>query len=163
MHCEASPSLAGPIPVPYTAEEIGRTFAGLLATFEFRQELFELGIGPLRVIKRARVRKLLTALSVALWHVALEKSFPKDADEFFNHFVATYPPLKGEGRSARKFRELVSRYDSLVLEKKDTDFSEVARHIAEDIGFQPADSAKGQLWLSLRIRAAYDLIFEKLI
>ena len=163
MAPEASSTPGGPIPVPYTAEEVGRTFADLLASFDFRQELFELGIGSLRLVKRARVKKLLTALSIALWHVALTKSFPNDADAFFNHFIATYPLLENKGRSAAKFRELVLRYDALVSEKKDTDFSEVAKQIAGDLDFHPADRAKGQLWLSLRIRAFYDLIFTKLI
>ncbi|MCC8194540.1 MAG: hypothetical protein LIP28_07845 [Deltaproteobacteria bacterium] len=159
----ASPPSGGPLPIPYTAEEVGRTFADLLATFDFATELHELGIGKLNIAKRAKAKKLLTAVSIVLWHVALEKSFPHDADAFFSHFIATYPRLKGEGRSARKMRDLVARYDALAAEKKDADFTVIADTLVSALHIQEADRRRQQLKLSLRVRSVYELIFEKLI
>ncbi|MDL2210184.1 hypothetical protein LJC26_05215 [Desulfovibrio sp. OttesenSCG-928-O18] len=160
---EKAQAFDGPLPIPYTAEEVGRTFADLLATFDFAVELHELGIGSLSLFKRRQAKKRFTALCIALWHVALEKSFPNDADAFFTHFVATYPPLVGERRGAKKMRDLVMQYDALVAEKKDGDFTKVADTITETFKLEPAEQRKQQLKLSLRIRSIYDLIFEKLI
>lgn len=152
-----------PLPIPYTAEEVGRTFADLLATFDFAAELHDLGIGSLSLFKRRQAKKLFTALCIALWHVALGKSFPNDADAFFTHFVATCPSLVGDCRAAKKMRDLVMRYDALVAEKKDGDFTKVADTITKTFKLAPTEQRRQQLKLSLRIRSIYDLIFEKLI
>ncbi|GHV53548.1 hypothetical protein FACS1894206_04460 [Deltaproteobacteria bacterium] len=152
-----------PLPIPYTADEVGRTFSDLLATFDFGLELHELGIGSLSVFKRRQAKKRFTALCIALWHVAVEKSFPHDAEIFFTHFITTYPPLCGNGGSAKQLRDFVSKYDALVSEKKDADFSHVADNLAESLRLAKTERPKQQLKLSLRIRAMYDLIFAKLI
>lgn len=153
----------GPLPIPYTAEEVGRTFADLLGTFDFAFELREFGLGSLSIFKRSQARKRLTVLCIALWHVALEKSFPNDAQAFFARFRETYPPLVGEKRGAKKLRDLLDRYDILVSEKRDGDFTRVAEVLMESFSPAPADKVKMQLKLSLRIRSIYDLIFTKLI
>lgn len=153
----------GPLPIPYTAEEVGRTFADLLATFDFAAEMHDLQIGRLNLVKRAKAKRLLTAISIALWHVALQKSFPNDADFFFNHFVETYPPLAGSGRRAKNLRFYVAACDALVGEKKDADFSLVAENLTDAFASQDKSRQSLQLRISLRIRALYDLIFEKLI
>ena len=153
----------GPLPIPYTAEEVGRTFADLLATFDFGAELHGLEIGRFNFFKRTRAKQLLTAMSIALWHIALEKSFPQNADGFFFRFHETYPSLVGDGRRAKRLRELVARYDALMTEKKDTDFTKMAETLAEDLEIHENDRRKQHLKLSLRIRAIYDLIFDKLI
>ena len=157
------PACNGPLPIPYTADEVGRTFAELLATVNFGAELRELGIGRLQLVTRIRAKRLLTAVCIALWHVALERSFPNDADAFFAHFLRTYPPLVGDRGGARKLRDLVTRYDALVAEKKDTDFTGVADTLVTDLGIGESDARRQQLKLSLRIRSIYELIFEKLI
>lgn len=167
MAASASPGLQhgkiGPLPIPYTAEEVGRTFADLLATFDFAAEMHDLQIGRMNLVKRAKAKKLLTAISIALWHVALQKSFPHDAENFFSHFVETYPPLAGSGRKAKSLRLHVTACDALVGEKKDADFSLVAENLANAFARQDKSRQSLQLRISLRIRALYDIIFEKLI
>ena len=153
----------GPLPIPYTAEEVGRTFADLLETLDYATELYELGVGKLRIFKRARVKSHLTAVSIALWNIALGKSFPNDADAFFTHFTSTYPPLTGDAKNAKQLLELVIHYDSLAKERKDADFTCLADAIVEAIGTQGKDERSQQLRLSLHIRGLYGLIFEKLI
>lgn len=151
------------LPIPYTAEEVARTFADLLATLDFAAEIRELGIGKLSVFKRSQAKKRFRALSIALWHVALEKSFPNDANVFFTHFVASYPPLAGDGKSAKRMRDMVEAYDKLVAEKKDADFTGVAEYLADAFNIGNEDRPRQQLKLSLRIRSIYELIFKKLI
>lgn len=153
----------GPLPIPYTAEEVGRTFADLMAAFDFGTELHELGIGRWSFLKRSHARKQLTAVNIALWHIALERSFPNDADAFFTHFVKTYPPLVGDRRSARKLRDLVAQYDALAAEKKDMDFTKIADTLIEALGILESDKRRQQLKLSLHVRSMYEFIFEKLI
>lgn len=152
-----------PLPIPYTADEVGRKFAELLATFDFAVELRELGLGSLSVFRRSQAKKRYIALCVALWHVALEKSFPNDADAFFARFMETYPPLAVDKTRSRKLHDLVLHYDALVAEKKDTDFTRVAADVIASLKLAPEEQRKQQLKLSLRIRAIYALIFEKLI
>lgn len=167
MAASASPEAlykqAGPLPIPYTAEEVSRTFADLLATFDFAAEMHDLQIGRLNLVKRAKAKKLLTAISIALWHVALQKSFPGDAETFYNHFVETYPPLTGSGRNAKRLRLHVAACDALVGEKKDADFSLVAENLANAFARQDKNRQSLQLRISLRIRALYELVFKKLI
>ena len=153
----------GPLPIPYTAEEVGRTFAAQLATFTFAEELLCLGIGRFSIVKRARARRHLLALSIALWHVALEKSFPNDADTFFERFTASYPPITSGKSGAKKLRELVVRYDELIAEKKDGDFTGVADTLVAALQLQEEDKRRQQLRISLQIRSLFEFIFEKLI
>jgi hypothetical protein len=161
---DAAPAALGvSVPIPYTAKEVGRTFTDLLETFDYAAELYDLGVGRLHFFKRAKLKKNLTAISIALWHIALEKSFPKDSDAFFAHFIATYPPISGTGKSARKLRDMVIQYDTLASEKKDTDFTLVADALVRVLNASQEENRWQQLKISLRIRAAYDLIFEKLI
>ncbi|CAK7053735.1 MAG: hypothetical protein DELT_01120 [Desulfovibrio sp.] len=163
METEAQHSVEGPLPIPYTAEEVGRTFAELLDTFDFAYELRELGVGSCNVFKRGKAKRHLTALCIALWHIALEKSFPNDAKAFFLHFRQTYPLLTGEKRGAKKLREILDRYDAILCEKKDGDFTRAAEELLDAFTPTVADNAKLQLKLSLHIRTIYDLIFTKLI
>lgn len=151
------------LPIPYTASEVGRTFAAVLESFTFAAEMHDIGIGTLSVFKRRNAKKRFTALCITLWRIALEKSFPKDADVFFDHFIATYPPLCGENKSASQMRDLVALYDGLAAEKKDGDFTKLAENMADFFNFPDKDRPRQQLKLSLRIRSLYELIFEKLI
>lgn len=154
---------AAPSPIPYTAEEVGKNFAGLLETFDFTYELRALGIGFWNFAKRRHAKKRFVAMCVALWRIALEHSFPNDADVFFNHFLTTYPPIAADKRSAKKLHALVMEYDALVSEKKDADFTKVAASMTEAFPLSPEEHRKQLLKLSLRIRSIYELIFEKLI
>jgi hypothetical protein len=158
-----APAVPAGNPIPYTAEEVTKRFKDLLAAFDFGAELYELGIGQWSPFKRSQAKKQLTAVHIALWHIALERSFPNDADVFFTHFVTTYPSLQGDKRSAKKLRDLVARYDALVAEKKDTDFTGVADTLVEALGIVETDSRRQRLKLSLRIRSVYEFIFQKMI
>lgn len=153
----------GPLPIPYTAQEVGRTFAELLATFDFKAEMFGLGIGRFAILKRVTAKRHLTAISIALWHIALEKSFPNNAEAFFSHFTETYPPLMGGKGGAKKLRDLVIHYDALIAKKKDSDFTTVADTLVETLNIAETDKRRQQLRLSLQVRAIFELIFNKLI
>ena len=151
------------LPIPYTAAEVSRIFEDMLAAFDFTVELQDLGIGAFSVFKRNRGNRHLTAVCIALWRVALEKSFPNDAAKFFTHFLNTHPKFQGQGRAAGKLRDLVAEYNALIEEKKNTDFSTLAEKVVAALEIPAHNRPKFQLRLSLHIRARYELIFEKLI
>ena len=156
-------SVHGPLPIPYTADEVGRTFSTLLDTFDFSTELHDLGIGSLSVFKRRKARRHLIAICVCLWRLALERSFPNDAAAFAEHFAATWPPLASGRGSATALRELVAAYSGLMAEKKAADFTVVADYMTQALGNAGEDGRRHQLKLSLRIRSLYETIFNNLI
>ncbi len=153
----------GPSPISFTAEEVSRTFDGLLATFDFKAQLEEIGLGPLHFIKRARARLEFIALSIALWKLALDKSFPQDARLFFRHYMDTAPFLQGESKPAKELRGHITTYVSLMVPKGDADFSAVSEHLAANLGCQDQDMRRQRLKLSLIIRSLYAIIFNNLI
>ena len=147
----------------YTADEVIATFERLLATLDFKTEMHEMGIGAMHWILRQKARKEFTALSIAFWKLALEKSFPGQAEAFFAEYRSRSPLLTGPSRQARQMN---ARLDSClaVLEiKKETDFSPVAHHLATTFFPNRVDTKRAQLRLSLNARALYTLIFNNLV
>lgn len=153
----------GPLPIPYTAEEVGRLFSAQLENFDFTEELRELGIGPLNVFKRVQGKTQFTALSVALWKLALARSFPGDAEAFFALFLEQSPLFAKGGKKSARLREVVLTYVALLTEKGDADFSVAAEHFARSLKLSGPELPRRRLKLSLRIRALYSFIFDKLI
>ncbi len=149
-----------PLPIPYAADEVSRTFQELLQTFDFRYEMKELGIG---FFGRGRARKQFIALCVGLWGLALEKSFPRDAADFFSHFLNSSPLAAGEKKGARRMRELVDGYVALLSVKKETDFSAVADHMVTVLDLGGTGGRSRQLKLALMVRTLYNAIFSRMI
>jgi hypothetical protein len=160
---DASARPASPRPIPYTAAEVARTFTAQREALDFSDEIQELGLGRLRFLKRSRAGRQLTALSVALWKLALERSFPADADTFFRHYLETSPLLSGDGKREKRLTADIRTYVELLAAKGDTDFSAVAGHLVSSLGLRQDDFPSLRLRLSLRIRAVYSFIFDKLI
>lgn len=152
-----------PLPIPYTAEEVGRTFSAQLENFDFSEELKDLGIGVLSLIKRSQGTQQFTALSIALWKLALARSFPEDAENFFSYFLENSPLLTGDGKKAKKLRAAVLEYVELLAEKGDMDFSAIADHLVRALKLSGPELPRQRLKTSLRVRALYSFIFDKLI
>ena len=150
-------------PVKYAADEVVLPFRALINSMDFRAELADLGIGPLQVLRRKKTLRELRALSIALWGLALQKSFPQDAGEFFVRYAETDPLLNASGKEPGKLRQRLEEYIQLLDIKKDRDFLPVAGHLAEKITPKSKDLARIRLKLSLIIRNLYTLIFEKLV
>ena len=154
---------ASPSPVIYTAEEVAQNFEALLSCMDFKRDLMELGIGSLSLFKRRKALQQLTALSIALWKLTLARSFPQDADAFFQHFMENNPRVSGTGKKPEALREVVQVYVDLLAEKRDTDFSIAAQHMADALALSGADNRSFCLKISLRVRQLYNFIFAKLI
>ncbi len=139
-------------------------FQAILTSFDFSIEWLILGIGRLHVFKRKKALRELYALYIALWNLALEKSFPDDSKAILALFMDRAPGLL---RYAKKDATLLTMrvevYTTLLAEFKDSNFSEVASNFLTSL-IPPAQLDKSRiLKLSLHIRKIYTFIFDTLI
>lgn len=146
----------------YTKEGVLRHFEAVLAALDLKQQIAELGCGMNSFFTKSRSLIEFTAMCVALWKLALEKSFPNEAEEFFTEFLETSPAL-GKGKKRARLLELVREYDDLFAPQKTGDFTAVSQHLANALANASADRKSLQLKLSLSIRRLYQMIFDHLI
>ncbi len=147
----------------YEAEEIIQNFQALLDTLDFKAELVEVGVGRFQFRKRKKALREFTALTIALWGIALHRSFPNNAQVFFEQFRATAPLLAAQSVEAQRLNTRLNIYVDLLLAKKDTDFLPVAQYFAEVFALRANDTDRLRLKLSLRMRSLYKLIFNRLV
>ena len=147
----------------YNADEVIANFERLLATLDFKAEMHEMGVGTLQWLLRAKVRREFTALSIAFWKLALEKSFPDQAEAFFAEYRSRSPLLTGSSRQAKQMNVCLDACLDILVPKKETDFSPVALHLATIFYPKKADTKRVQLRLSLNARSLYSLIFNNLV
>lgn len=150
-------------PVLYSAEEVLGQFQSLFATLDFRAELDGLGIKRHHFFRRQAAEKEFRALCVALWGLALQKSFPDDAQAFFTRFMDTAPTVAGEGKDARLMHERVLAYAEALAPERESDFTPVAGHMAEKLAPNAEELPKIRLKLCLIIRKLYEMIFNALV
>lgn len=147
----------------YSADEVVQRFISLYDCMSFREQLDELGFGRFQFSRRAKARREYKALCIAMWHLALHKSFPQDADNFYTMFCQTFPEVAGKGKKAVRMQGRVNIYIDLLHSKKDSDFMPVASYFAEVLRLEETDVARLRLKLSLTMRNLYNYIFDKLV
>ncbi len=147
----------------YTADEVIRPFLGLYACLDFKAELEDIGVTRMQFLRRKKALREFRAISVALWGLALQKSFPNDAVDFFAEFRDTGPILSGRDAETARMQERVDKYIELLVPKGDTDFSPLADSLAQTLALHARDVARLRLRLALIIRNLYVLIFDKLV
>ena len=150
-------------PALYSAEEVIRNFEALLDSLDFKSELLELGIGSLQLGRRKKALRELNALSIGLWHLALQRSFPEAGADFFARFRETSPRLVGSGKEPGLLQSRVGIYVDLLKDKKETDFLPVASYLAEVLALDAEDMRRLRLKVSLITRSMYKLIFDRLV
>ena len=101
-------------------------------------------------------------MCVGLWKLALDQSFPEEAEEFFAEFTSSSPTL-GKGKKRGRMIELIGEYNELFATKKSADFTAISQHLADSLANASADRKSLQLKLSLVIRKMYQSIFDHLI
>jgi hypothetical protein len=147
----------------YSAGEVIEQFLALYNCLDFRHELEDVGISRFQFARRKKALRELKALSIALWGLALQKSFPLDAADFFSQFRSVAPDLVGQRKSALDMQNRVNIYVDLLAGKRDTDFVPVAAYLAEILALNDNDLRRLRLKLSLITRNLYTLIFDKLV
>ena len=162
---------AGPLPgisvsPAYTIDEVLDNFAALLGSFDFTPEIDAMGIGRMQFLRRKRALQDLRALFIALWRLALRKSFPDDGDVIFETFLGRYqqnPARDSARKDAAAMVDKVRAYVDMLDHKGDADFSEAAHHLVSLLSLGDAEAKALRLRLALHIRSTYKLIFDKLI
>jgi hypothetical protein len=147
----------------YSLEDVLGQFLALYSGMDFNGELDELGLNRFNTTRRRRIQREFQGLSIALWHLALCKSFPDNADLFFQEFKKKSPVTNSSDSSGEEMRLRIDAYIELMQEKKDTDFLPVAGYLADIVARDNTDMQSLRLKLSLIIRSLYTRIFTKLV
>jgi hypothetical protein len=147
----------------YSANEVIQQFLALYNCMDFKPELEDIGIGRFPFGRRKKALRELRALSIALWGLALRKSFPKDAADFFAAFRAFFPVIFPADKERALMENRVNIYVDCLNVKKDADFLPVAEYLAEVLALDADDMRRLRLKLSLITRNLYTLIFDRLV
>lgn len=145
-----------------TVREALDNFSVLLDDTDFSMELDLLGIGRLQFLLRRQMSLELKGLYIALWRLALARSFPADADDMFAAFLHSYL-MEHSGKTSRHIVQRAREYWSMLLPSGDSDFIAVARHLTSFVVKEQADTRPLELKMALHIRSIYRFIFDRLI
>ena len=146
----------------YSSEEIIKNFLSIYAALDFRSEIADMNIGFLQFAKNRVAIQEMHALSIALWEIALEKSFPEDCADFFTDFLEKAEFLQSTSKEGARLRNRLGIYRDLLYKGKDSNFFPVAQYLVEILAIKDKDIPSIRLKLSLNIRTLYHFIFERL-
>lgn len=137
-------------------------FAVLLDDTDFTAHLHLMGVGRLHFTRRKQLLLEWRGLYVALWRLALGRSFPQDADAMLEAFCRTYRE-RHKDKLTPQMLERAGQYWDMMRVTRESDFTEVARHFCSFCQLNEKDTRSLQLKLVLIIRKAYTDIFRRLI
>lgn len=146
----------------YTREGVLGHFEEVLNSLELKQHIDELGCGMNSFFTKKRSLAEFTAMCIGLWKLALEQSFPDEAENFFAEFLAASPTL-GKGKKRNHLLALIDEYNTLLAAEGTKDFSRISQHMTDRLANASAGQKALQLKLSLTIRKFYQFIFDRLI
>ena len=137
-------------------------FAVLLDDTDFTAHLHLMGVGRLHFTRRKQLLLEWRGLYVALWRLALGRSFPQDADAMLEAFRRS-DRERHRDKQTPLMLERAEQYWDMMRVTKESDFTEVARHFCSFCQMTEKDTRSLQLKLVLIIRKAYTDIFRRLI
>lgn len=137
-------------------------FDALLRGADFTNELHILGIGRMNVFARRAMLTELRALYIALWHLALLRSFPDTADSIYAAFLERIAHAQNITRKDL-LCERIEQYKDMLHATGDRDFMAVSRHLLSMRHIKEGTLKPLNLRLALHLRATYTLIFDRLI
>lgn len=137
-------------------------FAVLLDDTDFTPHLHLMGVGRLHFTRRRQLLLEWRGLYVALWRLALSRSFPQDADAMLEAFTASYRAAHADKQTAQMLERATQYWDMMRI-TRESDFNEVARHFCSFCQLDEKRTRSLHLKLVLIIRKAYTDIFRRLI
>ncbi|ABB37141.1 hypothetical protein Dde_0340 [Oleidesulfovibrio alaskensis G20] len=153
-----------PAPVAYSSDEVIRNFTAVLGSYSFIQEMRTLRVGRLQFRRRKKVLREFTALFIALWNLALHKSFPDDAELIFDEFISRLANhCSQSSKNTKLLWQQIQVYQTLLEARKDSDFTEIAAFITGQLETDSTEQLRTKHRLALLIRGAYSIIFDRLI
>lgn len=150
-------------PARFDPEDVIEPFKAILQTLDYQPMLEALGIGGFHVFRKKKALRELQALSISLWKLALQRSFPNDFSVFYTTYMETSLPVKAPSKEADLFTARINTYNDLLTEKKENDFSPVAKYLADIFTDNEDASKRFTLKLSLLLRHLYTVIFDNLV
>lgn len=99
---------------------------------------------------------------MALWRLALQRSFPDHAEAMFRQFRESFGQSHTDKTSALAL-ERAPAYWEVLAERGDADFRPVSRFLAAVFFEDEARAQAMALRLMLHVRQTYQSIFERLI
>ena len=146
----------------YTIEEVVENFQALLEQMDFKQELMLIGVSRVQFLLRRKLKTEWLTLVIALWRLALERSFPYDGQIIFDTFLERRTAGLSRKRAAR-FTERVQTYVKSLQSHGDNDFMPPGELLLRLIKPSAAAVPALRLRVALHIRSLYTLIFDRLI
>lgn len=143
-------------------EEALANFAVLIDDLDFNQALELMGIGRFQFLRRKQMLIELRGLYMAIWRLALGRSFPQTADAMFTTFLRRYTHSHPD-KIGLKISERAVQYWGMLQPSGDADFHNVARHLISFVTAGDEEPRALILKLALHIRSAYRFIFDRLI
>ena len=147
-------------------EEVLERFQSMLGNVDFTAQMQTLDIGRFQFTRRKEAKRQLTAMYVGLWKLALNSSFPNNADEILDRFLFNTCNVKGKGkqRKAEDFALICREYSNILKERGDTIFINVALLLCQHLGCHDQNSLRRiSLQMALDMRAMYHHLFDRLI
>lgn len=142
--------------------EVATNFAGLLESFNFKEEIAFLNLNIFDFRKRANMILEFQAIYIGLWNNALCQSFPNNHEEIFQKYVHVELPKKYSKRTLQTQVHRIEQYKELIQSIQNTDFTPIARHVLSLLELQDQDYKAFSLKIALHIRSVYNYIFERL-
>lgn len=144
--------------------EVLANFAALINDNAWLDHINEImGIGRFQFLLRKQMRVEILGLRMALWRLALARSFPKQADSLFLQYLDRYISDHPD-KISRQVVVRAQQYWGMLQPGGDSDFQNVAKHLTS---FQEVEKGPSQkaltLKLALAIRRDYKYIFDRLI
>lgn len=137
-------------------------FAVLLDDADFSIELELTGVGRFQFMRRRQMQVELRGLYLALWRLALARSFPEDCESMFATFLHAYLSRRPDAKVA-KVAERARQYWGMLQPTGDANFYDVARHLTSFAERDEKTQRTQTLKLALHIRQVYRFIFDRLI
>ena len=141
---------------------VWKNFDIILSDMDFRYEMSLLNISSWRLWRRKYLSEELKALTIALWRLALERSFPEDWQRILSAFMDVQRAKLGNEPARQTFTNRVETYLSIVERCRQTDFIELAGYLVDLAGTNAKQTGSIRLKLALHLRVVYNHLFEKL-
>lgn len=140
-------------------KRVAREFKELFANFDFSYEFQIMQIKPFQLRLRKNLKKEFQCFYVALWHLALQRSFPNDYEEIFSLFLIDF--AQKDTDRANKI-EHINAYVEKLNSPSDNSFSHIAMHFLSFTTHEDKILPTITLKIALHLRKVYTFIFEKL-
>lgn len=137
-------------------------FGAVLDGSDFAAEMDIVGLGRFQFSRRTQMRVECRGMYIALWRLALGRSFPANAHVIFSTFCDAYGRRRGD-KHAPAVIQRAKDYWELLRDTDGKDFCDVAERIVSLFVTEEARIRNLVLKLALHMRTTYQMIFDRLI